>query len=282
MSDLGPEAREFIEAHRSAGRLTSADRARIKQKLMLRVSTVGATTAVAGTAAGMSLGSKIVLMTVTAIGLAGAGTFSVWAVRQRARAPVMPTAIAVPTAANIAPAEPMPEAEAPSQAAPVVSRVVVPSSLPQARSQAAPVRARASRPPVTVTATSGTARAPLPQAGLGDPPSEARPKASPPESPPPATTQVEAADPQVELRAVREARDELRAGRPASAYRRLNDFDRRSPGGMLTQERSALAAIALCQSRPGPDAQARAAEFLRRAPDSPLAPRVRSACKASR
>ena len=89
-------------------------------------------------------------------------------------------------------------------------------------------------------------------------------------------------DPEPELRAVREARDDLREGRPASAYRRLEALDRQSRGGMLVQERSALAAIALCQSQPGPVAQARAADFLLRSPESPLATRVRAACEQAR
>jgi hypothetical protein len=100
----------------------------------------------------------------------------------------------------------------------------------------------------------------------------------PPEKPAPAATHVVPPDPEAELRALREARDDLRAGRPASAYRRLDDFDRQRGGGMLAQERNALLAIALCQWQPGTQAQARAAEFLRTSPESPLAIRVRSAC----
>jgi hypothetical protein len=49
--------------------------------------------------------------------------------------------------------------------------------------------------------------------------------------------------------------------------------------GVLGQERQALSAIALCQWRPGPEAQARVAKFLRNAPESPLADRVRLACE---
>jgi poly(3-hydroxybutyrate) depolymerase len=47
--------------------------------------------------------------------------------------------------------------------------------------------------------------------------------------------------------------------------------DRRHGSGVLGQERQALSAIALCQWRPGPEAQARVAKFLRNAPESPLA-----------
>ena len=105
-----------------------------------------------------------------------------------------------------------------------------------------------------------------------------RPVVSEPETPTPAAPRAEAPDPEPELRALREARDELRAGRPAAAYRHLEDFNRQNPGGMLAQERSALSAIAFCQAQPGREAQAHATEFLRRLPESPLAARVKSAC----
>jgi len=81
-----------------------------------------------------------------------------------------------------------------------------------------------------------------------------------------------------ELRVLRHAREDLRAGLPGDAYRRLVDYDRSHGNGGLAQERQALSAIALCQWRPGLEAQARAAAFLRDAPESPLADRVRSAC----
>jgi hypothetical protein len=101
-------------------------------------------------------------------------------------------------------------------------------------------------------------------------------------NPGPAASPVAAADPEPELRVLRDAREDLRAGRPESAYRRLEEYGRQHSAGMLTQERSALSVIALCNWQPGPEAQARAAEFLRISPDSPLARRVRSACEKAK
>jgi len=101
-------------------------------------------------------------------------------------------------------------------------------------------------------------------------------------NPAPAATPVAASDPEPELRVLREAREDLRAGRAESAYRRLDEYGRRHSAGMLTQERKALLAIALCHWQPGPEAQTRAAEFLRISPDSPLAKRVRSACEKAK
>lgn len=82
-----------------------------------------------------------------------------------------------------------------------------------------------------------------------------------------------------ELSLLRQAREDLRTGAPGSAYQRLVDYDRHHGKGPLSQERQALTAIALCQWRPGAPAQTRAAEFLRNAPQSPLADRVRLVCK---
>lgn len=121
------------------------------------------------------------------------------------------------------------------------------------------------------------ARLPLPEPARheGGRPRRAPPAAAPAaEAPSPAL--VESLD--SELRVLRQAQDDLRAGLPAQALRRLRDFDRRFGAGSLGQERQAVAAIALCQVNPGATAQARAEAFLRSTPESPLAARVRSAC----
>ena len=81
-----------------------------------------------------------------------------------------------------------------------------------------------------------------------------------------------------ELSLLRQAREDLRTGFSGSAYQRLVDYDSHYGKGPLWQARQALSAIALCQWRPGPQAQVRAAEFLRNVPQSPLADRVRSVC----
>jgi hypothetical protein len=81
-----------------------------------------------------------------------------------------------------------------------------------------------------------------------------------------------------ELTLLRQAQEDLRLGFPAQALGRLADFDRRFPKARLDQERQAIEAIAGCQAFPGPAATARGRAFLLRAPLSPLAARVRSAC----
>src|SRR4051812_38466944 len=101
MNDLSPAARELVESHRTDRMLTHADRARIKQKLMLRVSTVTATTAVAGTAAGMSLASKVILVALGVTGAVGGGSFSMWAMRSRAASHLTPTATSMQRATDL-------------------------------------------------------------------------------------------------------------------------------------------------------------------------------------
>ena len=301
MKELGPAAREFVESHGRNRSLTDATRARIKQKLMLRVSTVGATTAVAGTAAGMSLASKVVLVVLGVTGAVGTGSLSVWALRARAPSRVTPTETSVRTARDVAPAAPAPDPElAPPPMAAVAARDRAPplrpmalparAAAPHARAQmrgpattpaAAPASTPAQRPPTAPMVAAATASSGAVDSGRPDQLTKIndRPVVSAPENPTRAAILVEAPDPEPELRTVREARADLRAGRPANAYRRLEDFNRQSPGGMLVQERSALSAIALCQAQPGRDAQERATEFLRRSPESPLATRVKSACE---
>jgi len=276
MKELGPAAREFVESHRRDSSLSGAARARIKQKLMLRVSAIGATTAVAGTAAGMSLATKVVVVVLGVTGAVGAGSISVRALRSRAPAHLTP----IETSVRTAPA--LPETTAAAAAAP--ARIAAPVRVAMPRVVAPPANARAAR----LSTTSIVAAAPAGPASFDsrhrDPLTQIddHPVVATSQSPTTAAPRLEAFDPEPELQALREARDDLRAGRPASAYRRLEDFNRESPRGMLAQERQALSAIALCQAQPGGEAQRRAAEFLRQSPESPLAARVKSACERER
>jgi hypothetical protein len=299
--DLSPAARELVDSHRTDGALTPADRKRIKHQVMLQVAALGATTAVAtevsakasataaAKAAGMSLASKVVVVALGVTAATGAVSVSLWALRAQAPSNRSPSAISVRTMTDVvAPAPEVPTVAAPATA-PARTLAVSPAVVGAPASAAA--RTRAATPRVAVAApASALVRRPAatPEVVATSPTSSAAVDSrhddpvktidKPLEKPTPAAPLVVPPDPEPELRALREAREDLRAGRPASAYRRLDDFDRQRGGGMLAQERSALSAIALCQWQPGPEAQARAAEFLRSSPESPLAIRVRSAC----
>jgi hypothetical protein len=240
MNELTPQAKELVESHRRSRVLPRADRERMKRKLMLRVATLGAGTAATGTAMGMSLVSKIALVALGITAAAGTGGLSVWALRARTPAEVM----------------------APSHASPPMAPQIV---------EPAPVATpEGSVNPADV--------APM-ENGHSEHAKKTARRTLAPASPSPAATQVVAVDPEPELRVLRQAREDLRAGRPESAYRLLDEYGRQNSVGMLGQERKALSAIALCQWQPGPEAEARASEFLRTSPDSPLAKRVRTACE---
>ena len=71
-----------------------------------------------------------------------------------------------------------------------------------------------------------------------------------------------------------EARDALRHGDAQGALARLDELRRRFPGGMLAQEREALAIEALARSGQGGEARSRAEAFKKAYPASPHAARV--------
>jgi hypothetical protein len=77
-----------------------------------------------------------------------------------------------------------------------------------------------------------------------------------------------------ESRRLSEARDALRRGDASGALSLLSELQRAVPGGILGQEREALAIEALAKSGRSSEAQARARAFLQAYPQSPHAPRV--------
>jgi len=90
----------------------------------------------------------------------------------------------------------------------------------------------------------------------------------------------EAADQlRAETAELHQAQTALRAGDTALALRLLNEQDTQYRSGLLQQERSAARVLALCQSGNVTSARAESARFDKRWPNSPLAGRVRAACK---
>jgi hypothetical protein len=77
-----------------------------------------------------------------------------------------------------------------------------------------------------------------------------------------------------ESRRLTEARDALRRGDASGALSQLAELQRAVPGGILGQEREALAIEALAKSGRASEAQARARAFLQAYPQSPHATRV--------
>jgi hypothetical protein len=72
----------------------------------------------------------------------------------------------------------------------------------------------------------------------------------------------------------------LRAGRAADALGALNEHQRKFPSGLLTQERRAARAEALCSLGRFGEAQSELSTLVRTAPQSPLTVRAQERCKA--
>lgn len=81
-----------------------------------------------------------------------------------------------------------------------------------------------------------------------------------------------------ENRLLARARAALIDAKPEQALARLDEHARRFPDGVLSEERQALRAVALCEAGRDTDGDAAANAFLRDHPHAALAQRVRSAC----
>ncbi|WP_437726229.1 hypothetical protein [Sorangium sp. So ce861] len=152
-------------------------------------------------------------------------------------------------------APPQVEASAPSEeSASAASRAAAqasaaPAASAPAQAGAAPAAAVASRGPAARATAPGTAAA--------------RPGA-------------EGLDAEIAL--LRDAQQALQAGQFAQALSKLNEHGSRYPRGVLSTEREASRAIALCRSGRAAAGRAIAAKLLAQSPGSPLATRVRAAC----
>ena len=101
-----------------------------------------------------------------------------------------------------------------------------------------------------------------------------------PEKAEPVKAEPTPADLEAEMKLIRGADSALRAGRSSEALALLAQHQAEHPHASLAHEREGLRAIAQCQVGAGGSVAA-AQRFNDRAPRSPLAPRLRSACKIS-
>jgi hypothetical protein len=107
------------------------------------------------------------------------------------------------------------------------------------------------------------------------PPSVVTPLAAPADAPPEAPSTANDG----ELALMRSILAALRDGEAARALTLLEEHARRFPQGVLSPERRGLRVVALCEAGQTALGREERAAFLRVEPDSPLAQRVRSACK---
>jgi hypothetical protein len=154
-----------------------------------------------------------------------------------------------------------------------------------APSASPPVAAPSEAPVTAPPATAPAAEAPpwetppvreAPQAVPGPRhPTRVRPRTKA-DAPSPATAASPAARLGEETTLIRGARQALRGGEPARALQILEACRRRYPAGVLQQERERLTIEALVEDGRRAEASARAAQFLRKYPDSPHAGDVRA------
>ena len=243
MDDLSPGARSLLQAADTYDDPSPADAARVRRAVMTRVGAIGVTAAV-----------------VTA-GSTQAKAASVISIAAKLTAALAITAGGVAVTWNYVghDREPAVTAPAPPKARP-------------APHQVAPVAAPAAAPAIIVPEdvkleeTAPVAKAP-----------RSVMRAARPE---PAKVAPAAADLEAEMKLIRGADSALRAGRASEALALLAEHQAEHPRASLAHEREGLRAIANCQM--GAAGSSAAAErFLSRSPRSPLAPRLRSACRIS-
>ena len=261
MNELSPKARALVEAHRNGNVLTFAERHRLKQGVLVRVAALGAASANAGAAVGVSLAAKLGWVTLA---LAIVGGASAWVLRGHTANPSRMAAYSSLPSRTDAVAPQAAAASASVQPLVLDNSAASPQSTPQP--SGAPENSQ-SLDAMRVDVAKRTVKHPA--------------IVRTPEPMNPSAAVAAPLSPEPELQLLRQAREDLQRGQPEVAFRRLSDYDRERGQGVLMQERQALKAIALCRWRPGSDAQTRAAQFLRSAPQSPLANRVRSACEAT-
>jgi hypothetical protein len=248
MSDLGPEARALIDATRDADVPGRRAKDRVKRRVLARVAAVAlaasGSTASTTTAASVGAGAGAALTAKTAlVGLAMsaliAGGVATGVVATRG--PLRPTTSAT-SSASVPAAPQVPVADLASASAPPAAED------PEPPAPAAPAAlARAVSPRAVATAA------------------ESHPSAR-------------AETLEQELPLLASAQAALRSGDTDQALALLAEHARRFPQGALLEERRAAHALAMCRRGREAAAVAEGAAFVRDAPSSPLADRVRESC----
>jgi hypothetical protein len=252
MSELSQEARALIDSVSKLDDPSPDDRARVKQRVALSIG-----------AAAFSAVAVTQLAGGTGPGVLGSVKAGLWS-----------------TSGKLA------------LCAGVVGSALVlgwPNSQPESEPRAARRPVANAAPPVTapVVADPAPAEAPAAQAELAEPPANAvapaklRERAAPERTPAERAALAPAqADAQstlaLELALLGDAQAALRAGQPEQALALAHQHQARFPAGVLREERLGIESLSECVL--GRKDAARAQAFLRAAPESPLAARVRKAC----
>jgi len=286
MSKLSPEARALFDAVSDGDGPSDDDRARVRGKLAVRLgagvavgtavgTTVASGSAVAGAKVGVFGGLAMKLLAVVAVaGGIGGATYA--ATRDDAPA-LLARGGLVERSASVG--------ERVVRESAIDERTADASSPPAASVEPAPAAEKPADPE------------PPPHRRVGPAPTDAPPAAAPPSMVPapasttPTTVGVAPAAPGTASPAARdslseetallgEAQAALRQGHGDAALHALDRHSERFRSGALREEGQATRILVLCQLGRVDEARAEAARFLRDAPRSPMAARVRASCAA--
>lgn len=246
MDELSPGARSLLQAADTCDDPSPDDAARVRRAVLTRVGAIGLTAAVVtagSTAATQAKAASVmgIAAKLTAVlAVTAGGVAASWTYVNHTE-PQAPVVALAPVRAK--PAKVV-------EAAPAEPSIVTPEDVKLEEEVVAPTAKRVVR-------------------ARPEPERVVEP-GKPPEPTP--------ADLEAEIKLIRGADAALRAGRSSEALALLAQHKTEHPRASLAHEREGLRAIAQCQLGAG-GSVAVAQRFVERAPRSPLAPRLRSACK---
>lgn len=246
MDELSPGARSLLQAADTYDDPTAEDAARVRRAVMMRVGAVGVAAAAVTAASTQAKAASVMSMATklaAVLAVTAGGAAATWTYVHHHREVAITAPAPTPKQVESKPVE---RAQpAPQEQLPIVSPEDV-----KLEDEAPVVKPR------------GSAHA-------------TRPETDKPEK-----AELNPADLEAEMKLIRGADSALRAGRASEALSLLAEHQAEHPKASLAHEREGLRAIANCQLGAG-GATAAAERFLARSPHSPLAPRLRSACKIS-
>ena len=244
MDDLSPGARSLLQAAETYDDPSQDDATRVRRAVLTRVGAIGITATVVAASSTQAKAASVMSLAAkltAAFALTAGGVAASWNYVSREPAPV--TAVApAPAPGKAKAAKPVAMVSPPQQAVVVDEQKVEEDAAPVRRAQPRPARVEEKVEP-------------------------ARPEPTP-------------ADLEAEMKLIRGADSALRAGRSGEALALLAQHQAEHPRASLAHEREGLRAIAQCQLGAA-GSTATAERFIERAPRSPLAPRLRSACGIS-
>jgi hypothetical protein len=243
MDDLSPGARSLLQAADTYDDPSPEDAARVRRKVLTRVGAIGITAAVVTAGSTQAKAASVISLAAkltAALAITAGGVAATWTYVNHDRE------VTVTAPAKVT--KPAVKAPTPAPVAEPAPAIISPEDVKLEED------APAAKTPHSATRT-------------------ARPETSEP-----AKVEPTAADLEAEMKLIRGADSALRAGRASEALSLLAQHQAEHPHASLAHEREGLRAIANCQMSVA-GSSTTAERFISHSPRSPLAARLRSACK---